>query len=275
MTVNFSHLPLGKQTAYGDRYDASLLVAVPRALTRDFWLPEIPLPFVGCDDWTGYEVSWLDPKGKPQNGCLSVSYSALTENIVESKSLKLYLNGFNQTCVGSTDQLVKTISDDIGKIVGQAVTVELHRGGQDIALAIEPWRDRCIDDLDIAIEQYQPDATLLECNPARKVEKSLVSHLFRSNCPVTGQPDWASIRFSYEGSEISEESLLRYICSYRLHQGFHEQCVERIFCDLWSQCNPEKLSVEGRFTRRGGLDINPFRASHPDMQPLNKRQWRQ
>jgi 7-cyano-7-deazaguanine reductase len=276
MTVDYSHLPLGKGTSYTDQYDASLLVAVQRAITRDFWPTESKsLPFCGEDNWTAYEVSWLNSKGKPQIATLTLKYNALSENIVESKSLKLYLNSFNQTRIDSPEQLLNTLSSDIANIISCKALIELHPAYGDKSLSVQDWQDTCIDDIDIAIGQYEIDAKLLHCNHSITVKKILVSHLLRSNCPVTGQPDWASIRIDYQGAEISEESLLRYICSYRLHQGFHEQCIERIFCDIWRQCQPERLSVEGRFTRRGGLDINPFRASHPDMHPLNKRQLRQ
>lgn len=275
MAMDYSQLPLGKHTAYGDQYDASLLVAVPRSHTRDFWHDNTALPFNGIDNWTGYETSWLDRKGKPHVACLLLSYKAETANIVESKSLKLYLNSFNQTHFDSPEQVTAIISRDVEKIVAGAVSVELQCTPFPDRLAIKPWQDPCIDNLDIAIEQYCVDAQLLQCDSSLSTEQTLVSHLLRSNCPVTGQPDWASVRIYYQGCKILEESLLRYICSYRLHQGFHEQCIERMFCDIWLQCRPEKLSIEGRFTRRGGLDINPFRASHTNMHPTHARQLRQ
>ena len=275
MTVDYSHLPLGKQTVYGDQYDASLLVAVPRVQTRDFLPQNTSLPFCGEDNWTGYEVSWLNQKGKPQIACILLSYDALTPNIVESKSLKLYLNSFNQTRFDSTDIIIDLITTDVETITAGKVGVQLHNALLDQLLIVKPWADQCIDDLDITVEQYTIAPLLLQCDTTQIVDETLVSHLLRSNCPVTGQPDWASVRISYHGSKISEENLLRYICSYRLHQGFHEQCIERIFCDIWTQCQPEKLSVEGRFTRRGGLDINPFRASHSNVKPTHARQLRQ
>jgi 7-cyano-7-deazaguanine reductase len=275
MTVDYSQLPLGKNTTYADQYDASLLVAVPRLQTRDFWPENIPLPFCGQDNWTGYELSWLNNKGKPQISCLSLTYDDKTPNIAESKSLKLYLNSFNQTRFDSAEKITDIIAIDVGNITAGTVQIQLHSAASADLLAVKPWRDRCIDDLDIAIDQYTVDANLLQLSSEGRIEENLVSHLLRSNCPVTGQPDWASVRISYHGSKISEESLLGYICSYRLHQGFHEQCIERIFCDIWTQCKPERLGVEGRFTRRGGLDINPFRASHTDMHPTYARQLRQ
>lgn len=275
MTVHYDQLPLGKQTAYNDLYDASLLVPVPRSLTRDFWPHDVALPFQGVDLWTAYEVSWLNKNGKPEIACLLISYSENSANIIESKSLKLYLNGFNQTRLNSSDQLISTISKDLGKVADADVHVQIVDARRSDLLATHHWTDKCVDDLDIAIDQYTVDTNLLQHSSTIKNHAILVSHLLRSNCPVTGQPDWASVRIVYDGYQISEESLLRYICSYRLHQGFHEQCIERIFCDIWTCCHPEKLSVEGRFTRRGGLDINPFRTSHNDWLPTNIRQIRQ
>lgn len=275
MTIDYSQLPLGKQTGYCDQYNPSLLVAVPRSQTRDFWPGNRPLPFFGRDHWTGYEVSWLDTRGKPQVATLLLDYDALSENIVESKSLKLYLNSFNQTSLQHADELARLISHDLGTIVGSHVVVDIISSNDDKRLQIKHWPDTCIDELDLEISQYHVDASLLRSDNNRINEQILVSHLLRSNCPVTGQPDWASVRVQYRGPAISEESLLRYICSYRLHQGFHEQCIERMFCDIWQQCQPQWLAIEGRFTRRGGLDINPFRCSRPDMASSGQRQVRQ
>ncbi len=275
MTVDYSQLPLGKQTAYNSHYDPSLLVAVPRQAARDFWPTPKALPFVGEDSWTGYEVSWLANNGKPQAGCILLDYSAQTPNIVESKSLKLYLNSFNQTTLSDHTALMQRITADVSNIVGGGVNAAFCHAQGDSRLQIQPWTDHCIDDNNVSVSDYEITTALLSCNASAVIEKTLVSHLLRSNCPVTGQPDWASVRIAYRGAAIDEEKLLRYLCSYRLHQGFHEQCIERIFCDLWTHCQPEKLSVEGRFTRRGGIDINPFRASHVTLKPTRSRQWRQ
>lgn len=275
MTVDYSQLPLGKHTRYSDRYDPALLVAVPRQAARDFWPADQPLPFIGEDNWTGFEISWLNKQGKPQAGCILLDYSAQTPNIVESKSLKLYLNSFNQTTLNHHEELIHKITADVSHIVGGQVQVTFFSAQGDSRLQIKPWSDHCIDDNDVAITHYEITPALLSCDTTITAEKTLVSHLLRSNCPVTGQPDWASVRIAYRGAAIDENNLLRYLCSYRLHQGFHEQCIERIFCDIWTHCAPEKLSVEGRFTRRGGLDINPFRTSHAELKPTRARQWRQ
>jgi 7-cyano-7-deazaguanine reductase len=275
VALDYSQLPLGKHTGYSSQYDASLLVAVSRHAARDFWPEQQALPFTGEDNWTGYEISWLNHSGKPEAGCLLLDYSADSLNIVESKSLKLYLNSFNQTMLQDSHTLIKTVSKDVAAIVGADVQVEYIPFDKAEALTIKPWRDHCIDDSTIDIKNYTVDAHLLLCDATLYEEKTLVSHLLRSNCPVTGQPDWASVRIYYRGAAINEDALLRYLCSYRQHQGFHEQCIERIFCDIWTQCQPEQLSVEGRFTRRGGLDINPFRTSDATLKPTRARQWRQ
>ncbi len=275
MAVDYSQLPLGKQTAYSDQYDPALLVAVPRSAARDFWPSDKTLPFVGEDCWTGYEVSWLNTQGKPQVGCLLLDYSAQTPNIVESKSLKLYLNSFNQTALKNHGELIEKIEKDVSAIVGGTVRVQCLSAGMDEELSIRPWLDHCLDDAETSITHYEITPALLSCDNGNKTEQTVISHLLRSNCPVTGQPDWASVRIHYRGTNICEKSLLQYLCSFRLHQGFHEQCIERIFCDLWTHCALELLSVEGRFTRRGGLDINPFRASHEHLKPTRARQLRQ
>jgi 7-cyano-7-deazaguanine reductase len=268
-------LPLGKHTEYTDRYDPRLLVAVPRSQTRDFWPESSTLPFTGEDHWTAYELSWLNNKGKPQVMCALICYHALSPAIVESKSLKLYFNSLNQTVFASHDQVAATISSDLSATVGDLVQVSLYLPDSLTPLTLSPWQDHCIDHLDIEITQYTCDAGLLGCDPDTVIKETLVSHLFRSLCPVTGQPDWASVRIHYCGPRLCHDSLLRYLCAYRQHGGFHEQCIERIFCDIHQRCAPEQLSVEGRFTRRGGLDINPFRSSHANTHTTHARQVRQ
>ena len=274
MSVNYHNLPLGKASVYSDRYNPGLLVAVPRIQTRDFMQDPADLPFYGSDEWNAFEVSWLDQKGKPRVNCVRLQYSAHSPAIVESKSFKLYLNSFNQTLFDNPLAVQSTVKNDIAACIGADVACELLTL-DDTGLQIQPWNDLCIDFLDIAVEHYTPDATLLSCDPETTRTETLVSHLLRSLCPVTGQPDWASVRIHYRGPSISHSQLLRYLCAFRQHQGFHEQCIERIFCDLWQHCQPESLSVEGRFTRRGGIDINPFRSSHPADRATGARQARQ
>lgn len=272
MSVDYASLPLGKPTAYGDSYNPDLLMPVPRTQTR----ADLPadLPFFGVDDWTGFELSWLNSHGKPQIGTVLLRYSAHSPAIVESKSLKLYLNGFNQTQIDSLAELSARIAADVGQIVGTDVSVQILSAVDSHLLAVKPWQDDCVDELDCSISQYQVDAQLLKAGSTQD-EQILTSHLLRSNCPVTNQPDWASVRIHLRGVSLVPASLLAYICSFRQHQGFHEQCIERIYSDVWQLLQPDFLSVEGRFTRRGGIDINPFRASRAEAKPLGLRQLRQ
>lgn len=271
MSVDYSQLPLGKHTDYRDQYDPSILVGVPRAATR-----EAHGNFHGRDDWTGFELSWLNATGVPQAACLLLSYDASSQAIVESKSLKLYLNSYNQTVFTDRNTVAQTIARDVAAIVGSAVDVALCDANQDARLRIRPWTDHCIDAIEQPLSHYQIAPTLLQAMAgAHENEQVLISHLLRSNCPVTGQPDWASVRIVLRGAAVTPASLQAYLCSFRQHQGFHEQCVERIYGDLQQALSPAFLSVEGRFTRRGGLDINPFRSSCPDAAPLGWRQQRQ
>lgn len=255
---------LGEDALYPDQYDASLLNPLKRREGRSQWLEQgTPLPFVGHDRWTAYELSWLDKRGKPCVAMAEFVVPADSECIIESKSFKYYLNSLNQTVFDSKSMLVQTLSRDLSYVAGANVEVQLiSLADVEGRLAIANLDGVCIDSLPVDIEHYRPEPALLECDPSRHVEGiQLVSHLLKSNCPVTGQPDWASVQVSYSGGEISAESLLKYIISYRQHQGYHENCVERIFMDIWQRCSPDTLYVYARYTRRGGLDINPFRAS--------------
>lgn len=259
------HGPLGQSSTYPDQYDPSQLHAIPRALGRSAIGIAGALPFHGEDIWNAFELSWLNSKGKPLVALMEMRVPASSPNIVESKSLKLYLGSFNQWVVDSVDSLRDIIARDVGATVGAPVDVTLtpmsHHGG--FALATLPGR--CIDDLDIHASVYEVDATLLSVGE-ETVRDIVHSHVLRSCCPVTGQPDWASVLIQYSGRKITDESLLKYLISFRNNQEFHEQCVERIFMDICSQCTPQNLSVYARFTRRGGIDINPFRSSEPLVQ---------
>jgi len=259
---------LGKPSAYPGRYDAALLFSIERSLGRTELGLATPLPFIGIDYWTAYELSWLDARGKPQVAIAELAVPADSPRLIESKSLKLYLNGFAATCVDSPDTLVAMIARDLAAAAGAPVTAQLRSVARGDAPAITELGGDCIDVLDLAIDDYgPPNPVHLRCvDPIGShtddgVDESLVSHLFKSNCPVTGQPDWASVQIHYRGTRIDRGGLLRYLVSYRDHQGFHEQCVERIFHDIAMRCAPRQLSVYARYTRRGGIDINPFRAT--------------
>jgi 7-cyano-7-deazaguanine reductase len=258
-----SGLTLGKTTDYRDRYDASLLQGVPRSLNRDpLGLKAESLPFHGADIWTLYELSWLNANGLPQVAVGHVELNYASINLVESKSFKLYLNSFNQTRFASWDEVRDTLERDLSACAQGEVTVALYRLDEIEGQPIAHFHGTCIDDQDIVIDNYDFDANLLtDAASGKVVEETLVSHLLKSNCLITHQPDWGSVQIQYRGPKIDREKLLRYLVSFRHHNEFHEQCVERIFTDIQRFCQPESLSVYARYTRRGGLDINPWRTN--------------
>ena len=267
---------LGKEVAYRETYDASLLFPIERSLGRVEIGITGALPFFGTDIWNAYELSWLTPRGKPQIALLTVLVPADSPNIVESKSFKLYLGSFAQTRMESVDALLTVIRKDVSAICGAPVQVRLTLPHQFAQLQLDELEGVQLDRLDLDVDRYTPDASLLHAAfDEAPVEQTLVSNLLKSNCPVTGQPDWGSVQIRYSGPQIDEASLLRYIVSYRQHTGFHEQCVERIFTDIARQCRPIKLAVYARYTRRGGLDINPFRTNFNLPLPDNARTARQ
>ena len=266
------HSPLGKGTVYVNRYDPELLYPIERDINwKRQGIERTTLPFRGVDIWNAYEVSWLNSKGKPVVALAEFRLPSSSTHIIESKSFKLYLNSFNLTRFGSEAEVVKLMQQDLSKAAGGEVEV-LITYPQDNA-EIGQLEGRCIDALDVDIEYYEPAPQLLN-SAGESVSESLVSHLLKSNCPVTGQPDWASVQISYQGPKIDEAGLLAYLISYREHGDFHEQCVETIFMDIWNRCRPQKLSVYARYVRRGGLDINPFRSSLNE-RPKNLRLSRQ
>jgi len=273
-----SKLALGKTTQYCSNYNATLLQAVPRSLNRDALnLTGSSLPFLGEDLWYGYELSWLNEKGKPLVAVAEFRFPCTSTNIVESKSFKLYLNSFNQSKFKSIEQVEKILQKDLSTTSGSQAQVKLFPVDKCPALNITHDTAICIDQLDIEIINYSLDAKLLEDNKNSNneiVEESLVSHLLKSNCLITNQPDWASIYINYKGRKIDHEKLLRYLISFRQHNEFHEQCVERIFCDLQKYADLEQLTIFARYTRRGGLDINPYRSTFSKRAP-NSRTLRQ
>ena len=274
-------LTLGKTTEYCGEYNPNLLQAVPRSLNRDdLSLSQHNLPFIGEDVWYGYELSWLNSKGKPVVAVAEFRFPCNSPNIVESKSFKLYLNSFNQSKFSNFDNVEKALSKDLSATAGSQAKVSLFKVEQCPALAIKTSGNEviCIDDEDIAIDEYQYTADLLENAQSNAedeiISENLVSHLLKSNCLITNQPDWASVYINYRGTKLNHSLLLEYLISFRQHNEFHEQCVERIFCDLQKHCQLEELTVFARYTRRGGLDINPFRSTHIKNAP-NGRTLRQ
>jgi len=269
-------IPLGQKTQYVSEYDSSLLFPISREQSRaGLSIVAGDLPFTGVDIWTGYELSWLDQSGKPQVAVAEFTVPCDSPHIVESKSFKLYLNSFNQTRFDSWSAVVSTLEKDLGAAVGATVGVKVMplAGVKDSAemLSCEfigQLAADSIDDLAVEIVDYHPNPALLQCNSGQSVvTEAFCSDLLKTNCPVTGQPDWASVYIRYRGAPIQRESLLKYIVSFREHQDFHEHCVERMFTDILARCQPEALTVYARYTRRGGLDINPFRTNCGDVPP--------
>ncbi|MDF3832976.1 NADPH-dependent 7-cyano-7-deazaguanine reductase QueF [Cupriavidus basilensis] len=270
--------PLGKPSAYKTEYDPTLLFPIPRQPKRtEIGLAEgRALPFFGVDIWNAYELSWLNMKGKPQVALASFIIPADTPNIVESKSFKLYLNSFNQSKIASAEALQQLLHHDLSEATGGTVQVRLVTEADLGTQKMGELEGQLLDRLDIETDIYEPAPELLHANhDEAPVEQTLVSHLLKSNCLVTGQPDWGSVQIRYVGAPINEEALLKYLISFRNHNEFHEQCVERIFTDVMRQCKPVKLAVYARYTRRGGLDINPFRTNYNTPWPDNRRNARQ
>ncbi|AXB05898.1 NADPH-dependent 7-cyano-7-deazaguanine reductase QueF [Aeromonas caviae] len=264
----------GQQSAYISQYTPSLLQPVPRSLNRDDLGLRGELPFQGCDVWTLYELSWLNAKGKPVVAIGEAFVPATSPNLIESKSFKLYLNSFNQTRCDSLEAVQALLVQDLSGCAGAPVSVTLFTLDQ-APHQIAQLPGECIDSLDIEVDGYEFDETLLQGAAGHEiVEETLHSHLLKSNCLVTSQPDWGSVVIHYRGPRLDREKLLRYLISFRQHNEFHEQCIERIFTDLKHFCAPEKLTVHARYTRRGGLDINPFRSDWEPV-PANLRLIRQ
>lgn len=257
------HSPLGKSSAYVDTYSPEQLFPISRAPKwSELGLTAETLPYQGVDVWNCYELSWLLPSGKPVVAIGEFVIPADSPNIIESKSFKLYLNSLNQSVFDSREALLRTLKEDLSRAVGKPVEVRLRTLEEVTADGLVSLPGRCVDGLDVAIEHYgEPRADLLRCDPARQVDECLHSHLLRSNCPVTGQPDWGSLVVDYEGPALVPESLLAYLVSFRQHSDFHEQCVERVFLDLHRLLSPKRLTVYARYLRRGGLDINPYRST--------------
>ncbi len=255
--ANLGDIPLGKETQYPSEYDASLLFSIPREEGRNKQGIKTPLPFSGYDNWTAYEISWLDLSGKPCVVVAYFSFSCNSPNLVESKSFKLYLNSFNMSTFASQETVEALMEKDLTAASGAKVEVRLLPLAS-ATHAVNEWRIESLDQYPLTVQASEPDANILQLNDIA-VRAKLQTHLFRSLCPVTSQPDWASVRIEYHGNEIDRASLLSYLVSYRNHQGFHEQCVEQIFTDIIDVAQPDSLLIEARFLRRGGLDINPLR----------------
>lgn len=263
---------LGKETMYPTSYDPSLLFPIERKLGRDVLGIKNNVPFYGSDVWNAYELSWLDMGGKPQVAIASFEFSCNTTRLIESKSFKLYLNSFAFVGFEDSQKVQDLLAKDLSRAAGGEVKVTL----QPLSECLEGVSGTCLDSLSVRCDCYQVCPDLLQLDEEGvDVDEALFSHLLRSICPCTGQPDWGCVWIHYKGPKINHASLLQYIVSYRNHRGFHEQCVENIFMDLMHRCSPKHLSVCARYTRRGGLDINPCRSTDPDFTVLNKAWARQ
>ncbi|WP_440210667.1 NADPH-dependent 7-cyano-7-deazaguanine reductase QueF [Actinobacillus pleuropneumoniae] len=273
---SLSALKLGQKTEYKSEYDPTLLQPVPRKLNRDGLGITEQQPFDrGADVWTCYELSWLNENGLPQVAIADVAIDFRSENLIESKSFKLYLNSFNQTKFASLEQVEQTLAKDLSQCASGQVSVKVYKLSAYTQQPIVDFAGECIDEQDIQINSYEfSNEHLASVAEGEIVEETLVSHLLKSNCLITSQPDWGSVQIHYVGKKLNREKLLRYLVSFREHNEFHEQCVERIFTDLIQFTQPEKLTVYARYTRRGGLDINPFRSNFESV-PQNLRMARQ
>lgn len=274
------HAPLGQSVQYPAQYDAGLLFPIPRTQARhESGISTAPLPFIGWDLWNAYEMSWLNPKGLPQVAILRVRVRCDSINIIESKSFKLYLNSFNQTMFTNRQAVLACLYEDLTAAAAGEMDIQMIDPNQFDQEPLKEFSGTDLDKQDVEITQYETDASLLKLKDETLtqvvVTESVFSRLLKSNCPVTGQPDWACIQIQYTGNPIDHAGLLKYIVSFRMHNGFHENCVERIFSDIMGKCHPEKLSVFARYTRRGGLDINPWRATPGTQAPEWQRSARQ
>lgn len=258
--------PLGRQVEYPATVDPSVLFPISRADARTpLRIEAAALPFAGSDIWNAWEFSWLDARGKPCVAVTELRVSCDSPNLVESKSLKLYLGGYAMIRFDDTQDVRARIAEDVSASVGAPVEVSLREPAEFERLRVRDLAGESLDDQRIEITEYvEPDPEHLRARDgARPVEEALVTDLFRSRCPVTGQPDWASVQVRYRGIPVDHAGMLRYLVSYREHAAFHEACVERMFLDIQQRCRPLGLLVHARFLRRGGIDINPWRAT-PD-----------
>ena len=266
--------PLGKPTSYPEQYSPELLYSIDRGDGRAALGLSKELPFHGVDIWNAWELSWLDAGGKPHVAAAEVRVPAASRSIVESKSLKLYLNSFSMTRFDSTSEVAAIIGRDISACVGSDVAVRVRSPSKTDALPVARLPGACIDALDVHCHAYHVESDLLAADKNEIVREDLHTHLLRTLCPVTSQPDTGSLLFSYRGPRIDREGLLRYVVSYRQHNDFHEACVERMFVDILERCGAEQLTVYARYLRRGGIDINPFRSNFEE-DPPDIRLWRQ
>jgi 7-cyano-7-deazaguanine reductase len=259
-----SEILLGKDVKYKDFYDNSLLFPIKRSLNRNKIITQPELPFNGYDLWNCYELSWLNLKGKPEVRILHFVISANSEYLIESKSIKLYLNSFNNTKFTNEIEVLGLITKDLSSVSGSSVEVSMHTLDYYQKQPLSLFEGTLLDEIDVEIFDYEVNSDLLKIDfnsTDNVIEETLYSNLLKSNCLVTNQPDWASVQIKYKGRKINHASLLKYLISYRNHNGFHEDCIDHIFIDILENCNPQELTIYAKYTRRGGVDINPFRTN--------------
>jgi 7-cyano-7-deazaguanine reductase len=266
-------LPLGQETAYPNKYEPGVLFPIARGESRESFLSG-ELPFDGTDIWNAWELTWLGPGDRPIVATAEIRIPANSPNLIESKSLKLYLNSFAMSRFDSVSIVERLIAEDLGIRLGSDISVQIQLVTDTEASSVSRLPGLCLDSLPVSCTGFEVDAALLQIDPDADVEEDLHSHLLRSLCPVTGQPDIGSIAIHYRGPKIDPASLLQYIVSFREHNDFHEACIERMFVDILKRCQSEKLSIYARYQRRGGIDINPFRSNFQAVAP-NPRLWRQ
>lgn len=259
--MSLQGLPLGKKSTYIAEYNPKLLFPIPRKNKRDEIDISSPLPFTGYDIWNAYELSWLNNKGKPQVAIAQFIIPCESTNIVESKSFKLYLNSFNNTKFSTTAEVQDRLTRDLSNNFDADITINLFSLASFDGTALSTFTGECLDNLDIECDTYTINPSYLTIESNDIIEETLYTDLLKSNCLITSQPDWGSLQIHYTGKKINHEGLLKYIISFRNHNEFHEQCVERIFTDIMKTCKPKKLTVHACYTRRGGLDINPIRST--------------
>lgn len=265
--------PLGKTTVYIENYSPEQLYPISRSIARNKLSFGDKFPFEGVDIWTGYEISWLNTKGKPEIAMAEFHIPCMTPNVIESKSFKLYLNSFNQSTYASFEEVKSIMTKDLSEAAGSQIRVHLFPPSELNDRHLGEFTGICLDDLDIETDVYHVNPDFLTTSSEHVTEK-VYTNLLKSNCLATGQPDWGSAYIHYSGPKIDHEGLLKYIISFRKHSGFHEHCVEQIYHDILKRCQPEQLTVYARYTRRGGLDINPFRSNF-ETAPANQRHIRQ
>ena len=269
-----TELPLGRTTRFPDRYAPETLCRIERADNRERIGLNRPLPFSGVDIWNAWDLTWLDERGQPQTATAEIRIPAESPGIVESKSMKLYLGSFAMSEYASPAAVRDLIATDLGGCSGANVSVRIDALGDTRARSVGRLPGESLDHTGAECSEWEVDAGLLRADAETVVSEDLYSDALRSLCPVTGQPDLGSVLVCYEGPRIERASLLRYIVSYRRHQDFHENCVERMFVDISERCGARTLTVYARYQRRGGIDINPFRSNFEDP-PRNLRLWRQ